>query len=328
MFWHRLGWGVKVPLCGVAAAVPSTLALLAFAPSIAAGGAPLRLESDAVPAQHASPQIPEGLAAALREGRVVVSVGAGFSMAAGLPGWEQLLQGIQTQCNTSVPMPADFHMTPYNELDQLQSEIIVKAGRECTCSAMRQQLTYRRETPEMTRRLDALFRLPVAGVVTWNWDTVLDSRCRVLPISRDFSDYGGNMLTSSLQEQPPLLKLQGSVSQADSLVLDEADYDRIRPFRSAFLRQLYFESDRVVLHLGQGLGGLTGGEVGPIFEDALASTNGTLPVRHYAITCAEDTPASKVLAVRRLGIQAVFYSDREGHDKGIRDVLHALASSL
>lgn len=145
----------------------------------------------------------------------------------------------------------------------------------------------------MRWRLDALFSLPLAGVVTWNWDTVLDLLCILHPPKHDLGGYGDAIITWRPRQRPPLLKLQGSVSQAHSLVLDENDYIPVRPVRDAFLRRWYLESDRVVLHVGQGLGGLTGGVVGPVLIQT--ARDDAADARHYAIAC-DDVPRCQVEA--------------------------------
>lgn len=274
-----------------------------------------------------SMQIPDHLAQALKEGRVVASIGAGFSRLAGLPGWETLLRNIVSSHNLSVQFPADFASTPYSDLDALQSDIFAKAGREATFASLQRDLSYKGDQPDMQQRLDAFFKLRLAGVVTWNWDDVLEPRCMPLPPQHDAGGYGEAFFAPPSTPKPPLLQLQGSIHQLGSLVLDEPDYTRVRPARSAFLRRLYFGGERTVLHIGQGLGGLTGGEVGPVLNARADLTPGAPsgPVQHYAV--ADDgVSAELVEAMERLGVKVIFYPTHGGHDAGIRDLIQKLVA--
>lgn len=266
-------------------------------------------------------KVPDELAVALREGRVVASVGAGFSRAAGLPDWESLLQGIIDDCGlaTQIEIPANFCSIPYSERDTLQSAIVEKAGRTRACASMDRQLHAVGASAEMDRRLAALFALPVVGVITWNWDDVLCSHCAVVgggeppdgQCERDF------FLPAANRTPPlPLLKLQGSFANPASVVMEQADYERVKPARDAFLRRLYVDGDYVVLHMGQGLGGLSGGVVGPVLVEQ--------PLRHFALVSDDaDTPEEELLRDRGVGV--LRYSTAAGHTEGICALLAAFA---
>ena len=249
--------------------------------------------------------IPPELVAALREGRVVASVGAGFSASVGLPCWEELLREIVDECGLSgaISIPSEFSSTPYSQLDALQSEIISKAGRESACRAMKRLLTAQ-DSPALTARLDALFSLPLAGLITWNWDSVLDARCGSISDGFGVADEVFGSTPPSLT--PPLVKLQGSLDDSAHMVLEGTDYARVAPTRDAFLRRLYLESDRVVLHLGQALGGLSGGVVGSVLVE------GCLPaVRHFALVCDDSVSPEKGGAMKSRGVGVLWYA-REG----------------
>ena len=271
--------------------------------------------------------VPDELAAALREGRVVASVGAGFTRAAGLPDWEELLRGMIDDCGIAadvrMPSSEDFSAMPYGMRDLLQSEIIEKAGRVRACASMDRRLQALGPSEEMERRLEALFALPLAAVITWNWDDVLSARCAVVggggppdPHRRCEGEFFAQLASPGGSAPPPLLKMQGSLANAASVVLDAQDYQRVRPHRDAFIRRLYVDSDLVVLHIGQGLGGLSGGALGPVLVEQ--------PVRHFALVSEDvDTPEEDFLRERGIGV--LRYSASAGHSEGMCGLLAAFA---
>lgn len=271
--------------------------------------------------------VPDELAAALREGRVVASVGAGFTRAAGLPDWEELLRGMIDDCGIAadvrMPSSEDFSAMPYGLRDLLQSEIIEKAGRVRACASMDRRLHSLGASEEMERRLEALFALPLAGVITWNWDDVLSARCAVVggsgppdPHRRCEGEFFAQLALPGGSTPPPLLKMQGSLANAASVVLDAQDYQRVRPHRDAFIRRLYVDSDLTVVHIGQGLGGLSGGVIGPVLVEQ--------PVRHFALVSDKvDTPEEDFL--RERGIDVLRYSASAGHSEGMCGLLAAFA---
>lgn len=252
--------------------------------------------------------VPEALAAALLEGRLVVSVGSGFSRAASLPSWVDLLSTITRECNLAweaLPQASDSH----DSMDQLQFEVVRQAGREEACRVMRQEL-HGKTSADMTRLLDALFALPIAAVITWNWDDVLDSRCLLLRsdmTSRSFEavlrSRARALRAKQVARTPPLLKLQGHLDDLAKVVLDEADYARVKPVRDAFLRRLYVDSGMVVLHLGSQID--CGGVVGPI-RSVLSGQE-----RHYAIV----PNASEALheTAKKQGVRLLSYDGTSGH---------------
>ena len=110
--------------------------------------------------------------------------------------------------------------------------------------------------------------------------------------------------------------MQGSLANAASVVLDTQDYQRVRPHRDAFIRRLYVDSDLVVLHIGQGLGGLSGGALGPVLVEQ--------PVRHFALVSDDvDTPEEDFLRERGIGV--LRYSASAGRSEGMCGLLAAFA---
>lgn len=259
--------------------------------------------------------VPEGLVRALREGRVVASVGSGFSFPAGLPNWEALLRAVVRDCRVQgVQVPDEAAHASHDELDAVQFRVFAAAGKAPACEVLRRELSAQ-ENPVMTRRLDALFALPLAGLITWNWDDVLDARCELL--SNDPEGYGEGLPRWPPAGPPPLLKMQGRLDEAAQVVVDGEDYERVRPYRDAFLQRLYLDSDLAVLHIGQGGIGEGTGIVGPIRTGVAGQE------RHYAI-CPGATEEQCARALAAEGTRILSYDPAAGHEEGLCGLLGAM----
>lgn len=258
--------------------------------------------------------VPAQLAAALREGRLVVFVASGFSRAAGLPSWEGLLRTVATTSGVSWDTLPAVEYSSHDSMDRLQWEIFRRSGREEALAVMCQELCGR-TSEEMTQRLDALFALPVAAVVTSNWDDCLDARCE-LTTSPETVLRATTLRARHGTRKPPLFKLQGDLRAVSSVVLDEADYARVKPARDAFLKRLFVDTPGVVvLHLGAGID--SGGALGAI-RAALTGQE-----RHFAIA-PDGSPAQHAVA-RQQGIRLLAYRSEDGHTTSICKWLGALS---
>ena len=276
------------------------------------------------------PPIPDRLVSALRSERgLVVSVGSGFSV--GLPTWQQLLAELARTAGVPWP-PADgmgrtvdspvgacLADHSHASLDAAQSRLVTQLGKEAACARMRQLLCGRPPSREMSARCDALFGLPIAALVTWNWDDALDGRCVTAPAADETFDDGCRtvLLARADGQPPPLLKLQGRLEHPESAILLDEDYARVRPVRDRFLRALYAESDHVVLHLGQSLD--PSGVPGAIRRRVA----GGQTERHFAVL--PDVSAEQRAEAARQGVGVLTYdSSAIGHTEALCKILAAM----
>jgi len=279
--------------------------------------------SDRAPtATKTLPSNAAGLVRALHEGRLVVSVGAGFSVPAGLPGWRGLLQGIFQDCQCGQNKDFLALASSLGVSDQLQFAVVASAGKTCACEAMQRRLCGKPETPEMTRRLDALSALPLAALITWNWDDLLERRFEVVRHSWQ-QGFGDAVLSSRGGDVGacPLLLMQGDPSQAASCVVTEQDYRHRQAVRGEFLRRLYCESGHVVLHIGthvdKFVAGQSQGVIGPILS-------GTKPVsQHYALV--NDPTEEECTEALKFGVTLIPY-DSAGHTRHTEELCWFLDS--
>jgi hypothetical protein len=245
-------------------------------------------------------------------------------MAAGLPSWAGLLKAIITECGT--PTPAA--LLPGNsgpiDFDRVQFDITKKAGKLCSCRVMHQQLCGHPLTEEMENRLTALAALPVAAIITWNWDDLLERHGGYKLSEHEWGqDFGEDIINSrkGSLDSPRLLKLQGSTDKASNCVVTEEDYAKIQPTRDRFLKRLYTEGEWVVLHIGQGVDKFINAEgvIGPAFSQLACDKP-----NHYAIVPDATAKQKKEALVR--GVQLVSYDSKQGHTVVLCSALMALST--
>lgn len=210
------------------------------------------------------PAIPPQLLKAINEGRCVAFVGAGFSAAAGLPQWKDLL----TQIAKNVPLEHrhlveritkpgasahDFDRAAQMLSDHLRPPQFI--------AQLKQRLVPSTPLPErMMQRLRWLRGIPFRAILTVNFDGVLKGS---LPepntyreiLRRERSHWWGEEFLSEDPPGPPVVKLHGDLlapkKGAEQIVLTREDYRRRLyhdPAYMSFLRAVL--STSTVLYLG------------------------------------------------------------------------------
>lgn len=163
------------------------------------------------------------LASLARADQLVLFVGGGVSMGAGLPSWSQLMDRLATEAG----LPDD-QRSSFAALDELDQAGIVQ-HRLAQAGVGLGDLVSRLLTAPRTSLAHALLaNLPVREVVTTNYDRLFElasqaagRRVAVLPHER--TDPGGRWL----------LKLHGSTEHPEEIVLTREDYLRYRERRAA-----------------------------------------------------------------------------------------------
>jgi hypothetical protein len=153
------------------------------------------------------------LAQLARQRQLVLFVGAGVSQAAGLPGWNDLLA--QLTSGTAVDPEAE----EFSGLDALDKARVVRRalGDERYGARMREIFTAR----EQSLGHQILAALPVTEVATTNYDTLFEDAWRC--VGRKAAVLPAQSAAGSARW---LLKLHGSVSRPDQMVLSRDDYLR------------------------------------------------------------------------------------------------------
>ncbi|MHA7223093.1 SIR2 family protein [Arthrobacter sp. RHLT1-20] len=152
-----------------------------------------------------------------RSGHLVPFLGAGVSVSAGAPSWSQLLEKLKTGVRLGATEERAFEglalLDQASVLEQLYSDQVGSRGAfgEAVASAV--------DLPRYGLAPALLATLPSAGAITLNYDRLFETACDDAQRPR-----------TVLPENVPavgndwLLKLHGSVTQPDSIVLTRDDY--------------------------------------------------------------------------------------------------------
>ena len=155
------------------------------------------------------------IAALSRSGRLVVFLGAGASMGAGLPSWSDLLAGLAERAGLSEEQRDELRHLEHRDAGRILDQRLTERGGLAAAVA---ELTNASRC-SLVHQLVA--SLPVSEAVTTNYDTLFETAWsatgadpRVLPWD------------ALADARPWLLKLHGSVTRPASIVLSRDDYLR------------------------------------------------------------------------------------------------------
>jgi len=199
------------------------------------------LASVAVPdGSRSAFQINEGLCDILAGGRCVAFVGAGFSRPIGMPTWAELLNELVLSaerfgkdadtlilCRRCIE-ERDFTVAATIVRRLLPSaEIDAAVQRAFSESKFTNAPTAQKAI--MIRRMKALAGGPWAGIITTNYDTLIeraltDSESRRARVALDYSRQLGTVLHELSQDEMFFVKLHGSISHSH-IMLSTKEYD-------------------------------------------------------------------------------------------------------
>lgn len=189
--------------------------------------------------QSPVPDISPDLGRAFAEGRVVLFIGAGVSMAADAPGWEELVEKLLSKINLET-----------NRLRRLSLE--QKISLYLRHGGGRQELRrVFREELEQSRDLTiykALVSLPVSIILTTNYDPNLEKAARSLRISCGVISRDCDVPQSYQTQDLTIVHLYGTTEEPLASEEDLVNFEREHPALSSILQHLLLT--RTVLFLG------------------------------------------------------------------------------
>lgn len=259
-------------------------------------------------------------------------VGAGVSVAAGLPTWSKLMQEMQHH------LPTDLNSQHRKALEK-ETDLLWRAqeyrnfmGDQPFQDFLRKRFGAKPSLKSSNPAL-ALVKLPFRHFMTTNYDDVLLTAHKMakLPSPRPLNWSRPDDIRTfiaSLRDRNSarlLLHLHGHYSEPETIVLTDNDYtDRyVRTIGTARRLFAIFAIERVVF-VGFSLND-------PDLMTLLREVNATLQSkepRHFAIM-GLDHPVSEPLERNRLrnryGVEPVFYDNRERNHEGLLEVLTYLA---
>ena len=277
-------------------------------------------------------EVPKGLAAAIRAGRCIAFVGAGFSCAAGLPLWDGLLKSlaedahIRADVKGHIKSRLDKQQT--NRYEEVAQMLRKEMGQEAFIQAMRQRLCGK-TCAAMDSRLNLLRGIPFRAVLTTNFDDLLQGVTPGQEAYRQFLHSPPPLPTSlyanyllGLKGKSTTIKLHGDLDAPDSIVFSRLDYRKrlySDPAYLAFLRAVFL--NYTILYLGYSF---TDAYLNELRSEALAVL-GSSDVWPTAYAVVDDMPQLAGDHLRSVeGIKTLPYDTKEGSHAGFDHWLHTL----
>jgi hypothetical protein len=284
-----------------------------------------------------SQTIPYDLVRDIRAGRCAAFVGAGFSGAAKLPAWRDLLQDIAG--HERIPEKEreyirgrlDSQRADHNEeAAQLLSD---RLGREHFIAEVKERLSGRELTSTMKRRLELLNGIPFRTVLTTNFDDILSgdlpSREVFGRILQGYTDRSSSWPDAShwtefANRSPTVVKLHGDLAKPESVVFSRLDYRRHLyddPAYLGFLKSVFLYN--TVLYLGFSF---TDAYINDLRSQALALLGNAWQKKPPAYAVMNDVPELTIDHFEKHeGIRFLSYDTAGGTDfSGFDRILEAI----
>lgn len=293
---------------------------------------------------HGLPKVPPELVAEINRGNCIAFVGAGFSAAAELPSWKELLKKIAESSEASANLRAhviDVVAAPAasaHAMDQA-AQMLADELKGTFTAHLRSLLVRRQYPPRMQQRLRSLRAIPFRAILTTNFDSILSG---LLPGHEQYRRLLREGPTQWWQrrfwdEEPAgaeTIKLHGDLlapSGQENIVLTREDYRRrlyADTAYSSFLRSLFATS--TILYLGFSFEDAYLNELRSEVLSLLGFTDREMPIAYAVVNDA--SPATQEHFRRHEGIHLLTYRSNEppnfqGFDQWLQ-AIHAATNPL
>ncbi|WP_329327728.1 SIR2 family protein [Streptomyces luteogriseus] len=246
--------------------------------------------------------LPSDLVSAFRGGRGAVFVGAGASVDAGLPTWQQFVTRLALELDIEPGPDGGFPTTELNKIPQYYEN---RFNRRLLLSTVRELLGDRRNVRSEVHRL--LARLPCTTFYTTNYDELLEDALRDQgqrfsvvaseEAARASSDIHGHVVR----------KIHGTLSQPQTLIITRDDYARFVNANSVTINTL--QSD-LIHHMFLFVGySLSDPDFNNIYDNVLYNM-GNMAQTHYL--CVPHASAMEIDDLARRGIKTIDLSGWPG----------------
>ncbi|WP_437313664.1 SIR2 family NAD-dependent protein deacylase [Sorangium sp. So ce385] len=256
------------------------------------------------------------------QGEIVLFVGAGVSVAAGLPSWTALVR-------TLVDRACQCGMSPI-ELQEIE-DFMAKRKFIDALSAVRESLGPQEFGVAVERCLDdrdlpipdvitaiALLAPRLRAVLTTNLDRLLERG-----LGADW-EATARPTADIAQRRKLILKLHGTLTDHSTWVLTREAYDHVmyadHKFQGVF-SSLFFS--RTLLFIGYGL-------ADDDFDQLLGrvrALSGQQAPRHFALVASEEITPYRRRHLQASGIQIISYPNPDGRHSALASILRSVASA-
>ena len=258
---------------------------------------------------HPSITIPQELSQQLSKGNVVLFVGAGLSIGAGLPDWDTLIRPLAERIGyegDDLLKAAQFYQNRY--------------GRHALISYLRDKLDTTGIEP--TENHDLLVRLPIGTVFTTNFDDLLERAYRRAGRSVNLV-VGATELPFWDESRVNLVKLHGTYDRPASIIITERDYNTIYRSNALIVQQLNaLLATKTFLFVGYSMGDPDFNQI----YDQLTIDLGQHQRRPYLVTFDVDEFTMDDLEQR--GFQVISLSAEGDRNARLAEWLQALLGTV
>ena len=270
--------------------------------------------------------IPGDLVKKIADGNCVVFVGSGLSIAAGLPGWPDLLRRMikwAEEYGRDMSDRADLEKDiDDNKLLDVAEEMRERLGE----NDFRQFMVKVFRNPDLgpVEAHELLTEIPFSAVITSNYDTFVEDTCiRKGPSPLVFTQLDYPELAGALRDDEfYVLKVHGTINRMETIILGRSDYREVMFSNPAYQQHLAtLFSTKTVLFLGFALtdpGLMT-------LMDKLGAIFKGYGGKHYALMHVKEVPPYRQNRFERdYNIHIIPYDDHSEVPVFLRELVQRL----
>ncbi len=276
------------------------------------------------------PTFPQQLVDAIARGNAIVVVGAGASVAHGLPTWAELLKLLILECKKQTPNFEDEDEL----LRLLKGGHLIDVADACKKalneSAYRDfiQKTFRPANRKRSQLHKAILDIPFSAAITTNYDTLLErehqsiySQSEGVPIYTHRNTAHLAQLTASRSFY--ILKIHGHVDDIESVILSRGDYHRLIHNNPAFKSTISnIIGSKTLVFIGYSL---NDPDLNLLLSEHVTMFRG-FSSRHFAFLAKPGKVLSSSLA-DNFNITAISYDPADNH-AALKRILKDLLSAV
>lgn len=163
-------------------------------------------------------RIPVSLINEFKNNNVVLFIGAGISMNAGLPSWKSLLNSLNQILITHDKESSEF----YKYCDDLQKAQFLYDNID-KISVVNEIRSIFNRVNVNSKVCDEIITLPLNSIITTNWDTLVEDTFtkNKQPITKVWKD---EQISSIVLGSKTILKIHGTIEEPEGIVFSEDDY--------------------------------------------------------------------------------------------------------